>query len=175
MIVFTVKTDKKKAILLLVAIAVAAAALFGIGQLHRYVKARREANALFAGSTWEERSAFCRRFGCEISEEEEKEEPVRIPAEFNETYTSYNALQKNCGMDLAAYKGKEAVRYSYPVSGQKLLIRLLVCEGRIVAADVLSVSGGGKVYGIGEKTEISEVEAAAIAPPNADHDAWPID
>lgn len=56
-----------------------------------------------------------------------------IPIVWNEVYEDYNLLQKEQGLGLDDFRGKNAVRHIYS-SGDKE-ITLLICDNQLIAAD----------------------------------------
>ena len=91
--------------------------------------------------TESERQAFMREMGWEVSEEYTSCKVVSIPEEFNETYESYNELQKEQGFNLKKYKG-EMVEiytyevYNYPGNSENVVINLMVFEEKLIGGDV---------------------------------------
>ena len=63
-----------------------------------------------------------------------------IPSKFNETYTSYNELQKQQGLDLTKYAGKECTKYTYEIlnydGDEKIVANLLVLDNRVIGGDI---------------------------------------
>ena len=94
----------------------------------------------------DERRAFLNALGYEIEENFETK-TVKIPEVFSEVYTNYNALQKSQGYDLSLFKGERAVQYTYKVTNyphdNEVFIHLLVIEGVIIGADVMSAEING--------------------------------
>lgn len=102
---------------------------------------------LAAGSA-EERIAFLGQFGWVVEEEPVEVEEVAIPAEFNDVYRNYNALQQEQGLDLQPYAGKTCKRWvyqvlNYPRDGERVLATLLVYDERIIGGDISSASLDG--------------------------------
>ena len=64
------------------------------------------------GETNQERIAFIEHFGYDIVDEPVEVKDITIPAQFNDTYISYNEIQVSQGFDLNQYKGKQAKSYS---------------------------------------------------------------
>ena len=87
------------------------------------------------------------------------EEPVEvceviIPAEFDETYTKYNEIQKGQGFDLSAYAGMRVKRWTYSVKNYTgyenqncIRINMLVYEGLVIGGDVCSIELNGFMHG----------------------------
>lgn len=75
------------------------------------------------------------------------EKQIRIPAEFNDTYTRYNEIQIKQGYDLSEYKGREVTVYTYNIknfSGYEnrdcVFANLLVCDNKLIGGDICSTS-----------------------------------
>lgn len=102
------------------------------------------------GSTTEQIIAFIEENGYRASSPVTKE--ITIPTEFSDVYRNYNALQKKQGFDLERHKGKSAVSYTFNVIGYvdetgnpdpDVQIHIIVCDGKIVAADIASTKLNG--------------------------------
>ncbi len=97
------------------------------------------------GSTPEKIIEFIEENGYRVSSPVTKE--ITIPAEFSDVYENYNDLQKKQGFDLSRHRGKSAVSYTFGVIGYTdkdgntdpdVQIHIIVCGGKIVAADIAS-------------------------------------
>ncbi|MDR2933262.1 MAG: DUF4830 domain-containing protein [Oscillospiraceae bacterium] len=104
------------------------------------------------GKTNEDRLDFIKSFGWEIEEEPSEIMEVIIPAEFDDVYDNYNAIQKKQGMDLKSLAGKRCKRYSYvvtnyPGTDQAVRVNLLVYKNKIVGGDVCSLDANGFIHG----------------------------
>lgn len=91
--------------------------------------------------TESERQAFMSEMGWEVSEEYTSCKVVSIPEEFNETYESYNELQKEQGFNLKKYKGEMVeiytyAVYNYPGNPENVVINLMVFDGNLIGGDV---------------------------------------
>ena len=106
------------------------------------------------GKTNEQRVAYLESFGWQVEAEPTQTVSVVIPATFDETYESYNLLQKTQGFDLSAYQGKKATRYTYTVLNYPteqtatVSVNLLVCNNKIIGGDVSSASLGGFMHSL---------------------------
>lgn len=81
---------------------------------------------------------------------------VQIPKEFDENYMAYNEIQKNQGLDLTEYQGKQAMLYSYELetheSGETgVTANLVLYKDKVIAADVCSSNVDGFLIGITEE------------------------
>ncbi len=77
---------------------------------------------------------------------------VRIPAEFDEAYEQYNALQLEQGFDLRRYRACIVKKYTYNIKeaggeapAVPMLASLLVLDGQIIGADISSAEADGFV------------------------------
>lgn len=106
------------------------------------------------GETNEQRIEYLESFGWEIINEPVESTEVVIPSEFDETYESYNLLQQTQGFDLAKYKGKKVMRYTYSIknyptdSAENVCATLLVSDKKIIGGDVSSTSLGGFMHSL---------------------------
>lgn len=117
-----------------------------------------------------ERIAFLSQFGWQVNEEPVEVEEVVIPADFNEVYHNYNAIQLEQGLDLTNYAGKTCKRWvyqilNYPREGD-VRATLLIYDGRVIGGDVSSASLNGFMAGFmgehGLMEQSAEETAAAI-------------
>lgn len=107
------------------------------------------------GSTAESIISFIEKNGYKVSSPVTKE--ITIPSEFSDVYEKYNALQRKQGFDLRRYKGRTAVSYTFGVTGYvddngnidpDVQIHIIVCGGKIVAADIASTKLDGFMEGV---------------------------
>ena len=118
-----------------------------------------DANSMAAASvkydgadTNEGRVEFLKSFGYEVSQEPTEERQVTIPEKFDTVFDGYNELQKEQGLDLAKYKRKSVMRYTYIVTNYEgydgtVLANLLVYRGCIIGGDICSEAADGFVHG----------------------------
>lgn len=110
-------------------------------------------NDLPSGRNTTEIKQFLSDYGI-ITTGEGEAKNIVIPEIFGEVYENYNTLQKEQGFDLNAYKGREAVSYTFPVVSIKGKIaentdaHVIVCDGCIIGGDVASRALGGGMTGI---------------------------
>ena len=102
---------------------------------------------IIPGETVTDRVTFAKSLGYSISEQYETKKDIVIPSVFSDVYENYNALQKNNGFDLSAYKGEQAEVYTYPVTnhpeGDGVMMNIIVCKGRIIGGDICSAEYDG--------------------------------
>ena len=99
-----------------------------------------------------DRVEFLSGFGWEVAQTPIEEVTVSIPAEFDTVYLGYNNIQKAQGLNLAKYKGKEVVRYTYEVTNYegyegKVYVNLLIYRNKVVGGDVCSADSSGFIHG----------------------------
>lgn len=115
-----------------------------------------------AGITYEkvysnsDRVEFLSQFGWSVNQTPVEEVEVSIPSEFDTVYIGYNDIQKAQGLNLAKYKGKEVVRYTYEITNYgdyegAVYANLLVYRNKVVGGDVCSADPAGFIHGF-EKT-----------------------
>lgn len=96
--------------------------------------------------TNEQREEYLKSLGWEFNTNFTEKE-VKIPAEFNDTYTRYNDIQKSQGFDLSKYKGETVKVYTYNLTNYKgyenrdcIYANLLVYNNILIGGDVCSTS-----------------------------------
>lgn len=131
MFVFSVKTSYRQVLSVLGCVAVIA-----VAAVTTVLLPKQEVVASAARVTSsEERVAYLRSLGLEITADSEEVREVRIPDEPDEVLLQYDALQETVGQSLTAYSGKRVRLYSYQtVDGS--VAHLYVYRDRIVAGDV---------------------------------------
>ncbi|MDP4109637.1 MAG: DUF4830 domain-containing protein [Bacillota bacterium] len=158
MFIFTTKLNRRKIILIVLAIAVIISAMI-LASPTRLLYARgrsdeamaEQAVSKKAGSD-KERLTFIKSFGWEVQEEPLEMSEVVIPEEFDEVYTAYNEIQKEQGFDLKRFRGKKCMMYTYKVtnhpSGEKeARANILVYKDKVIGGDVCSLNLDGFMHG----------------------------
>lgn len=109
------------------------------------------------GSTAEQRIEYIRSFGWDVGIAPTAIKEIRIPANFDEAYEQYNALQREQGFDLRKYRACYAYKYTYDIlnyaepSPVPICANLIVYEGRIIGADISSSEANGLVTVLAKK------------------------
>lgn len=160
MVIMTAKLSKRKriAIVLLLVLAVIVACVC-IGRASNgeteTPPQTGEETQMAAIKTNEDRVAFLKSFGWEISTEPVQTQQVRVPTDPSEVFLRYNELQKSQGYDLMALAGKTLGRYVYEVlnypdanGGGTYYATLLVYDNAVVGGDVCSSAKGGVMQGL---------------------------
>ena len=77
---------------------------------------------------------------------------VLIPAEFDESFTAYNALQQEAGMDLSPCRGKRVKCWTYTVTNypgdDTVQAHLYVYRDTVVGGDISSTRQDGVRQGL---------------------------
>ena len=103
--------------------------------------------------TSDARVDYLRSRGWEVEGEPIETLSVPLPDELVEPYLSYNELQLTQGFDLNAYCGKTLERYTYVVTNYPdradgCQADLYVCEGAVVAGDIVCTGEDGFMAGL---------------------------
>ena len=103
--------------------------------------------------TNEQRLEYIAAFGWVVEPEPVEIMEVIIPAEFDELYQEYNALQTPLGYDLSRHMGRRTKRYTYVVTNypgqeQDVRLNLLVRDNRVIGGDVYSLGENAFMHGL---------------------------
>ena len=172
MFVYSVKSSKLKLIALVAVVIAAVAALLFLTKGNK--PAASASSIRLAAATAQERQAFLSQFGWEAGEDPLEVSEVIIPAEFDETYSKYNEIQKAQNMDLGSFAGKRVKRWTYEIrnypgyEGKPGVVQanLLIDKGVVIAGDICSLELGGFLHGFDFPRRASvqaETTAAAAA------------
>lgn len=105
----------------------------------------------YSGETNKERVAFLQSFGWEIDPEPAEVRKIMIPAQFDDVYTAYNAMQKAQGFDLEPYAGEVCTQYKYKINNYpnetEVYATLLVYGKVIIGGDISSAETDGFMHG----------------------------
>ena len=148
MFIMTAKLKRRKA-------AIAAVCLLALIALSVALLSRGETpNAdTVKADTNDARVDYLRSRGWEVESEPVETLSVPLPDELVEPYLSYNELQLTQGFDLNAYCGKTLERYTYVVTNYPdradgCQADLYVCEGAVVAGDIVCTGEDGFMAGL---------------------------
>lgn len=95
---------------------------------------------------------FLSQFGWQTDGKPEEVETVTVPETFDKVFAAYNELQKEQGLNLSKYRGKEVTRYTFRVTNYegyegKVFANVLVYRNRVIGGDVCSADTSGFVHG----------------------------
>lgn len=107
----------------------------------------------------EDRIAFLDQFGWRVDGTPTEEVKVTIPSSFDKVFVGYNDLQKQQGLDLSKYKGKEVTRYTYRVTNYPdyegtVYANLLIYRGKVIGGDICSADQNGFVVSFDGKAKL---------------------
>lgn len=93
-----------------------------------------------------DRLGYLEGLGWEVSPEPIAVEELLVPAQFDQSYESYLALQAGQGFDLTKYAGKRITRYTYelknhPAGETGAQVSLLICKNTVIGGEIFTGSG----------------------------------
>lgn len=96
--------------------------------------------------TDEDAQEFVEQFSYEVEQLYSLQE-MYVPIEFNETYSEYNELQKQQGLDLEPYKGEKCKLYIYKLKDYKVdnaqaYMSVLVLKDRVIGGHISTMIEG---------------------------------
>lgn len=99
-----------------------------------------------------DRIAFLSQFGWACSESALEEVTLSIPKEFDKIMKTYNEVQKQQGLNLEKYKGKDVTRYTYEITNYpgtegKVIANLIVYKNRVIGGDICTADVNGFIHG----------------------------
>ncbi len=146
--VVSLKANKKRVIAFLVLAAVVVAACIFL-RMEKEQEPQQPQEIV--GETNEERVAFLQSFGWEVEAQAAETREVMIPAEFNDVYTAYNAMQQAQGFDLLPYAGQVCTQYKYRITNYpektEVFATLLVYGRIVIGGDVACAEVDGFMHG----------------------------
>ena len=110
-----------------------------------------DAKINFGGiETNEERIAFIKQFGVDVSGEAKESVTFTVPENFDSVISGYNELQRSQGLDITKYKNKKVTRYTYETEKYRdydgaVYVNLIIYKNTVVACDVSSADPTGFV------------------------------
>lgn len=98
----------------------------------------------------EDRINFLKQFGWETETVPHENVGVTIPSKFDKIFVGYNELQKQQGLDLSKYKGKEVTRYTYKITNFEdhngtVYANIIIYRGKVIGGDICSADMNGFV------------------------------
>lgn len=168
MMVMTAKVDKKKIMLILVAIAaliLSVILLVGEGDA--------PASPTVSIGSNDGRVQFLEGFGWDVTTSPKETTQVTIPEETTEVFDRYNQLQKSQGYDLSQFAGKNVMRYVYeirnfPGATEPVYATVLVYKNEVIGGDITDTAAKGKMQGFKmPETATEHTTAATTAPTEA--------
>jgi len=153
MFVYSVKRNQLKLILVVVFVIVSILMLTFLAKSEKTEQTSTDKRISLAAENEQQRRDFLMQFGWQVDGSSAEVTEVIIPEEFDDVYSSYNALQLEQGFDLTEYAGKRVKKWNYTVTNypgyeNKICIRatLLVFEGKVIGGDICSVEIDGFMH-----------------------------
>ena len=153
MFLCSVRLSKRKIFLAFAALlAIGVAAFFFLTPKGEEPPSGMPPQELFEAADTAAEVKFLECFGWQVVKEPTESAEVRIPAEFDDVYLEYNALQKEQGLDLEPYRGMTVKRTvylvtNYPEGRSNVYAHLLICDGKIIGGDIASGELDGFMHG----------------------------
>lgn len=99
---------------------------------------------------------FLAQFGWQVDANPTEVKTVTIPTEFDKVFSAYNELQKEQGLNLSKFKGKDVQRYTFTVTNYEgydgtVFANVLVHRNRVIGGDICSADMTGFVHGFEKK------------------------
>lgn len=149
MFIKTFKTSKVELVILLIGLVCFIATLWYIfspksGTESTVANSTTSVNHFLVNAqTAADRVQFLSQFGWEVDSDPLEARDIMIPAEFDETYTQYNDIQKSLGFDLSDYCGSKAKKWvysvkNYPGIANNVTATLLISDGKVIGGDISS-------------------------------------
>lgn len=151
MFVITTKLSKRKAVAIVLAIAVVLGAII-------FLAGRRDRGEIGPQTRIEvggeaDIVTFLTGLGWEVDPTPIEIQEILIPREFSDVYERYNRLQIEAGFDLSHFRGHEAMRYTYqvlnyPDKPEGIVADVIVANGAIIGGDIQSIQLDGFMHGL---------------------------
>lgn len=154
MFILTMKTSKKKLMIIPIVVFIMALIIimifYGKSENNNYAICPIGKYSVSATNN-NERIEFLSQFGWKVEPEPIEICNIRIPSTFNSVYENYNSIQKEQGLDLVDYMGKNCERYTYkvlnyPNCSGAVYADLLIYNGIVIGGDVCSEELGGFMH-----------------------------
>ena len=97
-------------------------------------------------------AGFLSQFGWEVEPTPLEEVKINIPAEFDKVMNAYNELQRNQGLDLTKYRGRDVTRYTFKVTNYPnydgtVMANVITYKGKVIGGDLCSSDVTGFICG----------------------------
>jgi len=159
--IYTVKANTLKFVgVIVVSLAVLCAIVLSVPEYRpvttKAVAASTEQYTYDKVKTASDAVSFLAQFGWEVDETPLEEVKICIPSEFDKVMNAYNELQRNQGLDLSRYKGRDVMRYTfkitnYPDYSGTVMANVITYKGKVVGGDVCSSDLNGFIHGFEKK------------------------
>ncbi|MBQ7623892.1 MAG: DUF4830 domain-containing protein [Clostridia bacterium] len=149
--IYTFKFSKKLAVAAVLALALIIALIVIL------VPGKRAdvASGVSGMTTKEDLKEYIESLGYEVNDSVWESREVVIPRVFDDVYTKYNDMQKDCGFDLSKYKGKTVALHTFGIKdydgNEGVLCDLLVYKKKIIGGAVYTADINGFMHGLKPK------------------------
>lgn len=169
MFIASMRISRLRVCAVLLALGVVIAAAAWPRSTGRAVQAAADTH-VYGVSTNEKRVSFLESYGWKVKENPVEVVEITIPQRFNAVYNRYNALQKQQGFDLSAYRGKQVKRWTYQITNYpgatgEVRANMLVYKDTVIGGDVSTVALNGFMQGFSQNPRVG---ADAMTPQSAD-------
>ena len=152
MFIFTAKFNKKKAVAIVLVLAIILFAIVLIAGRNSQTTEEPIVTSAIARNNGQ-RVQFLRSLGWEVDEDAIEEQNVLIPRTFAGIYEEYNNLQLSQGFDLSRFGGVEATRYTYrilnfPDYENDVVADIIIYRGEVIAGNIQSIAHDGFMLGL---------------------------
>lgn len=174
MFIVSFKTSRKKVLVwacALLALVTLVIVLFCVTKRPATATMANGSYSLKAASE-QDRVAFFKQFGWEVTAEPLEVSEVTIPQTFNAVYETYNKIQKEQGLDLSKYAGKICKQWvyeikNYPSQSASVRATLLVYNNEVVGGDISSSALDGFICGFAGQKDASDMDLEDSVPPSS--------
>lgn len=148
MFIFTAKFPKRRILLAAFCLLLAISLPFILSH-----HAESKGSDAVSVKTNDERVAYLRSLGWEVTPDPVETLSVPLPDTLVEPYLSYNTLQLEQGFDLSAFCGKTLSRYTYIVNNYPncesgCQADIYLCDDTVVAGDIVCTGENGFMAGL---------------------------
>lgn len=164
MFVVSMKTTRPRVVAYGLALSLLAVVTFGLAGQQDALRTQ----AAVAGGDDARRVAYLQELGYEAQPKWTQVREIVIPADFDEAFTAYNALQQKAGHDLSPYRGRRVKCWTYTVLNypgeDTVQANLYEYNDRIIGGDISSTALEGFSHGlvpleIGQPGPVTEGES----------------
>jgi len=153
MFIITAKLSKKKALVIVLAIALMLCAIILLAGRRDRAAVEEPGMIDTEAETPVGARSYLERLGWQTALEPIEVQDILIPREWNQLYEAYNAMQQEAGFDLSDYRGRPARRYTYeiknyPGQAEGVVADVLVADGRVIGGAIQSIHLDGFIHGL---------------------------
>jgi hypothetical protein len=143
------------------------------GTIFFFVKAGQEKalDEIFAMASNSERIGFLNGQGWIVKPDPVREEAVKLPTEFNDTYNEYLKLQESQGFDLKKYAGENVTIYVYDILNfpdypEGIQANMIIANDRLIGGEIRQDAANGFIIPLLTQSYVNPYDAAEEAEPS---------